>query len=460
MVPFMKTGNLIRTLLFFIFSLAAQWSLGQACTTSAPASGSCSGTQMTNGNTYNVYSGSYYYSASGGTISIGQISGGTMMICGNVTISSFSGFYSGSVIIEPGGSLTIGTSSSNVNLTLDGGSIANYGTFTINGTLALDNGSEIWNLPSSQGFAVAGSSNSLKLEGGYFVNSANTSVVTVPTLFLQGGAGSLCMGDLAIINADSLYNTTTNSVAYSGTISSACIGISVGSNLTNTSLTGSSMISVCLASGERQHNSNWGSAIVSTNCSGCNIALPLNITGFTATALPGSIKLAWSSGDLSGSEIFEVQKSDNAKDFYPIASIPAAENQNQYIAYDYAITQNIQYYRIKETNSSGNIIYSVIQSVNTDFIHGTATLSVYPNPVGTAHSLSILINSNKEEDAIISLIDIAGRLLQVNNSALAIGNNQLQLNLKNIPAGIYILKVQTATLGFEFRRVSVVNSME
>ena len=456
----MKTNDLTRTILFFLSILYSSFLFGQSCSATAPASGACSGTQLTNGNTYTISGGSYYYPASSGTISISQISGGTLMVCGNLTISSFGGYYGGTVIIEPGGSLTIGSSASNVSITMDAGSIANYGTFTINGSLTLYNGAQIWNQASSQGFTVAGSANALKLEGGVFVDNANNSAVTVPTLILQGGSGSLCMGNLAIIDTDSIYNTTTNSVAYNGSISSACIGISVGSNLANTALTNSSMISVCLSPGERQTNSNWGSAIVSTNCTGCNIALPLNITGFTASLQPGFIRLGWSASGLTGTESFEVQKSDNAMDFYAIATVRAVENQNQYSSYDYQITQEVQYYRIKELNSSGKEILSMVQMVNTGFTPGQTRIAVYPNPVRAGHALNIQVNSTKQENAILSVLSIDGRLIQSANYGLGAGNNRLQLNLRNIPAGIYILKTQTLSQGAEFTRISVLRNSQ
>src|SRR5271154_2858763 len=87
-----------------LLSISPNLLFGQ-CSPSAPAAAACSGTLVTNG--ANINSGTYYWpTGAPGTVSGLNFGGGTLRVCGTLTISSMN-FTSGTIIVESGGSLII-----------------------------------------------------------------------------------------------------------------------------------------------------------------------------------------------------------------------------------------------------------------------------------------------------------------------------------------------------------------
>jgi hypothetical protein len=428
-----------------VLLVASQFSFSQCLT--APASGTCSGGNGAIANNTNINPGNtYWYSASGGTIANVNLNGGTLRICGSLTITNIN-YNSGSIFIENGASLTI-----NAGMNMNGNSsIINRGSLTINGNVALQNiNNVLWN-----DFTTS----ILTINGTVAVNSATSIIINRGTfkatsLIIQGGGTALCMQDFSTTNLVNLANNTLNSIIYSGTGSPACLGIT-GSAQLNTNVTLSNKIFVCMAVGATKTGpGTFGGAVVTMNCTSCNVALPLNITGFTATNNGNNIKLTWTSGKITGSEFFNAEESDDGINFHSIEVVNSELNQSVYTAIDNNINNNIQYYRIKETDQSGKSIYSNIIIVKTGF---DQNLSIYPNPVTNNNQVTILFTSTKTENASLSLMDISGKLIETKNIVLITGKNKTGWNLKNIPSGIYILKIQSTTQGNFYNRISVVN---
>lgn len=66
---------------------------------------------------------------------------------------------------------------------------------------------------------------------------------------------------------------------------------------------------------------------------------------------------------------------------------------------------------------------------------------VYPNP---AHAFATLeFNSDKAGDGILSMFDLAGREVHTNTFQIAPGKNGIEVNLENLPKGIYLLVVKS-----------------
>ena len=71
---------------------------------------------------------------------------------------------------------------------------------------------------------------------------------------------------------------------------------------------------------------------------------------------------------------------------------------------------------------------------------------VYPNPVTDKINIEM---SDLTETSRISVMDLSGRFYQV--TKLSQYNNHLELDLKSLPPGIYILRVYDDTYSRQFR---------
>lgn len=434
----MKTRHLVLVLLFLTALFCFELSYSQTCSYTPPASSSCTGTLLTSG--ANVNTGQTYYYSGSGSVNNVNLSGGTIKVCGtlNLTVNSNNG---GSIIVEPGGSLTYSCTNAMQN------SFINYGSLTITGSQTIQNNPVIYNASTATiNFTGTGT---IQLNSGNFYNNG---IVTVSGTFNPQGM-VICLGDQAILNTNSLNLGANNSFNFSGSATYGCVGVTGSANIVNNSLTTSNRINVCLAAGEitSGSSSHWGSALVSTNCTGCNIILPINSIQLSGSFQNNAVNLSWSqNGGVSSDDIFNAEESDNGTDFHSIVSIAANMNKSVYAFSDYNISADVQYYRIKQTDGYGAVYYSNIVAVKTGSI---PSINVYPNPA--VNVVNVLIQSSVQETISIQLADISGKMFSSKQVSLSPGKNIFSWGTGNLAVGTYMLKMQSPSQGNIIRLISV-----
>ncbi len=92
----------------------------------------------------------------------------------------------------------------------------------------------------------------------------------------------------------------------------------------------------------------------------------LSLLDFTVTQNGVKTDIKWSLNREPLGTFFTIEKSLNGKDFSKVIDLPVAENGNlfeEYFETDYQPHKGISYYRIKQTDDSGNAYYSETISV-------------------------------------------------------------------------------------------------
>ena len=83
-------------------------------------------------------------------------------------------------------------------------------------------------------------------------------------------------------------------------------------------------------------------------------------------------------------------------------------------------------------------------------------MSVRPNPI--REQVELTIHSNVSGMVDIQIFDVLGHAVsQRNNNALQQGINVYSLQLKDLPAGVYYLRIGNQKLGFSTQRLVKVN---
>ena len=101
----------------------------------------------------------------------------------------------------------------------------------------------------------------------------------------------------------------------------------------------------------------------------------------------------------------------------------------------------INYYRLKMVDEYGEVLYSsILNLVNkgVDF----SFYSLIPSLVNSAAILNV--NSSKASSMQLSVMDMQGRSVQSLSVSLVAGNNQVNLNLGKLSAGVYVIKGVTS----------------
>lgn len=169
--------------------------------------------------------------------------------------------------------------------------------------------------------------------------------------------------------------------------------------------------------------------------------LPVSIGNFTATLKNGEVLLKWVTYTETKNKKFVVQSSTNGKDFDDIGSVNTLANNGESTAtLNYSFTDKspvagaVNYYQLLQEDLDGTqSLYNHVVQIETG---NENKLSVYPVP---AHG-SININGLSAADVVV-IISVDGHIM---NKFTASGQTQ-QLNISNLPAGVYFLKRYTKT---------------
>ncbi len=179
--------------------------------------------------------------------------------------------------------------------------------------------------------------------------------------------------------------------------------------------------------------------------------LPVDLINFTARLNNADAILNWQTATEINASFFNIQRSNNAIDFSNLGKVFAIGNSNSLNNYsftDATIAQNTTYYyRLQALDKDGKFTYSNIVALKLDGKNG---LTIFPNPV--KQTLVVQIQSNKKEQTTITIKDLQGRDLQVQQVTLIAGNNYYSFQVPNLASGIYLLMVGAAKQSMMFMK--------
>lgn len=159
-------------------------------------------------------------------------------------------------------------------------------------------------------------------------------------------------------------------------------------------------------------------------------ALPIELISFEAHYRNATVELNWTTANETNNDYFTIEKSANGFAFTELKKIPGAGNSNKtlhYSSYDISPAKGISYYRLKQTDKSGNSTTSQLIYVNSE---SEINLSVYPNPNNGTFNLDITDEISNAEIVIISSV---GEIIY--SQTVFQGNNEIKMTEQT--KGIY-----------------------
>jgi hypothetical protein len=170
-------------------------------------------------------------------------------------------------------------------------------------------------------------------------------------------------------------------------------------------------------------------------------ALPVTWLSFRATLVGDDVHLSWSTASESNNEGFDVQRSENGRDWQTIAFVPGAGTTSEVSNYEYTdptpstLNAQLAYYRLQQRDYDGATDYSPIRVVQLSTAGG---IRVYPNPADEVATISF--GQPTESRGWLRLLNGNGRLLA--EQVIPVGTAQHQLRVAQFPAGTYLLEVK------------------
>ncbi|HEV8271173.1 MAG TPA: T9SS type A sorting domain-containing protein [Chitinophagaceae bacterium] len=175
-----------------------------------------------------------------------------------------------------------------------------------------------------------------------------------------------------------------------------------------------------------------------TLSSDINSPLPLVFLLINARCEAGRVFLSWKTAQEQNTSHFNIERSADGINWSVIGSQPAAGNSTDQRSYSFADNDPARnsYYRISEYDLDGRTQYTRVLRSSCDV---RDVFSLWPNPVHDKVIINIVTSSASQ--ATIKIFDNKGALVKMQKSTVSPGTNQLRIDTKSWPNGIYSLHI-------------------
>lgn len=180
--------------------------------------------------------------------------------------------------------------------------------------------------------------------------------------------------------------------------------------------------------------------------SGLTGPLAVHIVSFNGTRNDETNTLSWKLENKQDFVKLDIERSYDGTSFTSIFSTANIDLDN-FSEQSYTTS----YYRLKITNKDGAITYSSIVVLKAKGTYGfEISIKAYPNPF--TDILTAVISSTVKDNYTVRLTSVDGKVVYQKALQAKIGTNDLQINVSNIPSGVYLLSLVSP---FETKTIKV-----
>ena len=244
-----------------------------------------------------------------------------------------------------------------------------------------------------------------------------TNGASAVTVNLSWAANSCGVGNPATLQVCRWNGTTWRDHGNGGTFSAG------GINFLSTSGSVSSFSPFTLGS---QNNEN---------------PLPIELLYFGAKQTDKKVVLDWATASETNNHFFQIERSKDAINYEIVGMVSGAGNSTQ--QKNYSFTDNdpltgVSYYKMIQTDFDGETEEFGPEMV--EFLPGSIEPEIYPNPF--TDKLTLTLNGLQIKANDLQIVDLSGRIVQGWN-IVSHENGNSEINTKDLPTGIYMLKIKT-----------------
>ncbi|PTM12196.1 MAG: hypothetical protein DA408_11430 [Bacteroidetes bacterium] len=164
--------------------------------------------------------------------------------------------------------------------------------------------------------------------------------------------------------------------------------------------------------------------------------LPVELLSFTGKSTAGAVLLTWETATELNNEKFIIERSADGRAFAAIGEergVGTTQEKQSYHFADKTPERGLNYYRLQQLDYDGQFEYSKVEALIFD---QQISVVMYPSP--TTGLLNI--RSQGDGPALVQVFGMNGQLLQQQSFATA---NSLEIDLSQLPNGVYLVAVQT-----------------
>lgn len=202
------------------------------------------------------------------------------------------------------------------------------------------------------------------------------------------------------------------------------------------------MISACwVGNYTATSTTSQGNAIV-VNFSFSN-PLPVSLSNFTGKHNAGEVILDWETVMEQNSSHFVVERSFDGRNYNEVGYVSAYGNSNEIKKYRHQdrieqLSPTSALYRLKMVDFDNSFKYSNV--IRIAIAKHADELTVYPNPV--SQNATVSFRSGIAGTVSAKLYNITGSLLRSQSYNVAVGSNNLEVDMADLPASIYYIRLE------------------
>lgn len=186
--------------------------------------------------------------------------------------------------------------------------------------------------------------------------------------------------------------------------------------------------------------------------------LPIVLGNFNLECISNGVKIKWTSVSEINNDYYIVERSLNGKDYIQIQTIKGAGNSNSILNYeviDEKSPRQTAYYRLKQVDFNGTSETFAPSSISC-FENGSADLRIFPNPNQGEFNMEFMSNQTASTGNI-SVIDIMGKQVYLENISIQEGMNNRQINITSLKTGTYILLINSNS-GIRYQKRFIISN--
>lgn len=168
------------------------------------------------------------------------------------------------------------------------------------------------------------------------------------------------------------------------------------------------------------------------------VYMPIVISLWEATNLDNSVLLEWSTASEENNDYFTIERSFNGVSWVAIGKVNGAGTttvENFYSFEDKKPVEGISYYRLKQTDYNGEYSYSSVKCINRPK-KANDSFVVYTNHEANA----FIVEGEVIAACPIEVYSTTGaRVYNVSFNTISV--NKVLINVKDLPAGSYFVKI-------------------
>jgi hypothetical protein len=280
---------------------------------------------------------------------------------------------------------------------------------------------------------------SLPINLNYGANQGNQGkavpviVSAAPSIVTGSAAATAGVGDTVEVFSNNTGNCRDLMVYHGSTVA-----LGTGDwTLTGVSIpNGSSVIATARSIGSRN----------TSQASTCTVVLPIELLNFYAVCGPGQIIIRWNTMTESNTDSFILEKTSDGYNYTKVGTISAAgksREKKEYTIIDKAPNKGVNTYRLRQRDRDGSeTLYYAYSADNCDT--KPFALDIFPNPAST--NLTISLGFAEEHLTSYSITEMAGKVIK--SGETRIYNGKGDLDLSELPAGMYLIKAECEGYSF------------